>query len=338
MQVLKVNILVSENALFSTVFGPFDMFIQAGVFWNKIHDLPLTPNFDVSITGLTDKEITGLSGAKIRPHKRISDDDDFDLVIVPSEGMNIQPHSQSFKRRVAYIKLMHERGAIVASICTGAFLLAATGLLNGKTATTHWALESPFRAAFPEVKLDTNLLIAEEGNVLTAGGVSADQDLCMRLIERCCDRDVALQTAKCTLVDFHNNKQSSFKSFVINKTHGDSAVLLCQKHIADNLHRTISISELAIFSNLTTKTLNRKFKKATNYAVNEYIQHLKVEEARRILEAETVSFEYVSQLLGYENVSFFRRLFKRLVGVSPKEYRRLFNGVESNSLPLAQKN
>lgn len=321
----SVNILVSENALFSTVFGPYDMFIQAGIFWNLIHDQPITPHFNVCITAVSDKEVCGLYGAKIRPHRKISKSDSFDLLIVPSEGMDIQPETESFKRRVAYIKTMHEKGTIVASICTGAFLLAATGLLNGKKATTHWALEQKFRQSFPEVDLDTNLLIAEEQNLLTAGGVTADQDLCMRLIEKCCSKEVALQTAKCTLVDLQNKTQSRFKSFVVSKTHGDTDILKCQQYIEENLHRNFGSEVLAKRANLTTRTLNRRFRKATNYSINNYVQSLKVEKAKQMLETQTTSFDHVANVLGYENVSFFRRLFKKQVGSTPKEYRHLFS-------------
>lgn len=331
MKVKSVNILVSENALLSTVFGPFDMFIQAGVFWNIIHNQPITPHFEVCITGVSDKEISGINGSKIRPHRKISETDDFDIVIIPSEGMNIQLDSPSFQRRINYIKAMHEKGAIIASICTGAFLLAATGLLNGKIATTHWALEQQFRQFFPKVELDTNLLIAEQENLLTAGGVSADQDLCMRLIEKCFNKEVAMQTAKCTLVDMQNKKQSSFKSFVVNKTHGDKNILQCQDIIAKNIQRSIGSIELAEQVNLTTRTLNRRFKKATNYSVNNYIQALKVEKARQILETESTTFDQIAHYIGYENVSFFRRLFQKQVGISPKEYRALFGGIVLNA-------
>jgi len=321
---VKVNILVSENALFSTVFVPFDMLIQAGVFWNAIFSQQATPYFDVSISSVDGKEITGLSGARIKPHHTITNDDQYDLVIVPSEGMNINSNSRSFQQRVDYLKRMHDKGAVVASVCTGAFLVAATGLLHNKIATTHWAMAQEFTSLFPEVKLNTDLLIADNNEIVTAAGVSADQDLSMHIITRFCGQEVALQTARCTLVDLSIRDQTQFKTFVVEKNHSDQEILKCQMYIEDHLDKEISVALLSEKFAMGPRTLNRRFKQATSHSVISYVQQLKVEKAKYILERESISFDEVAHSLGYENVSFFRRLFKKNVGLSPKEYRRAF--------------
>jgi len=320
----KVSILASENALFSTVFGPFDMLIQAGVFWNMILGKEATPYFDVCISSVDGKEITGLRGAKIRPHCKIHSDDQYDLVIIPSEGMNINPHSQSFQKRVDYLKTMHDKGTVVASVCTGAFLVAATGLLNNKVATTHWAAAQEFMQLFPEVKLNTDLLVVDNHEIITAGGVSADQDLCMRLIARFCGHDVAIQTARCTLVDLSTREQAQFKTFVVEKNHGDQGILKCQLYIEKNIGKEISVAKLSEKFTISLRTLNRRFKQATRHSVISYIQQLRVEKAKYILERKNISFDEIAHDLGYENVSFFRKLFKQHVGLTPKDYRRGF--------------
>jgi len=320
----KVTILANENALFSTVFGPFDMLIQAGVFWNMILGKEATPYFDVYISSVDGKEITGLSGAKIRPHCKIQSDDQYDLVIVPSEGMNINPQSQSFQSRVDYLKKMHDNGTVIASVCTGAFLVAATGLLDNKVATTHWAAAREFKRLFPKVKLNTDLLVADNHEIITAGGVSADQDLCMQLISRFCGHDVAIQTARCTLVDLSAREQTQFKTFVVEKNHDDQEILKCQTYIENNLGENISISKLSEKFSISQRTLNRRFKQATSHSVISYVQQLRVEKAKFILERENISFDQLAHDLGYENASFFRKLFKQHVGLSPKDYRRGF--------------
>jgi transcriptional regulator GlxA family with amidase domain len=324
VNVYRVNIIANENALFSTIFGPFDILLQAGVFWNAIMGKPADPYFELSISSIDGLEIKGMAGVRIQPHCAFKDDDEYDLVIVPSEGMNISPQSDSFNKRVAYIKRMHNKGAVIASVCTGAFLVAATGLLDNKTATTHWALAKQFRQYFPLVELNTDLMIVEDANLITAGGVSADQDLSLHLITRFCGQEVALQSARCTLVDMSARQQAPFKSFVLEKKHGDPKVLVCQQYIENNLHKNLSIDLLAEHINMGKRTLNRRFKIATGESVIHYIQQLKVEKAKFILERNSSSFDDIANTLGYENVSFFRRLFKQWVGVTPKEYRRLF--------------
>lgn len=321
---IKTNILTSEETLLSTVFGPYDMLIQAGMFWNTLVGEPLTPKFEVSITNLSGQEICGLAGARIQPHRAIEANDDFDLIIIPSEGVNIQPDSDSFRQRAAYVKAMHEKGAVVASVCTGAFLLAATGLLDGKEATTHWALASQFNALYPNIKLNTDLLIADSGSVVTAGGISADQDLSMHLISRFCGQETALQTARCTLVNPNQRSQSPFKTFIVNTQHGDETILKCQQLIEEQLGSEITVSSLSDLLAMGTRTLNRRFKQATGHSVIHYIQMSRVERAKHILEREVRSFDSIANELGYDNVSFFRRLFKKQVGLSPKEYRRIF--------------
>lgn len=320
----RVNILASENTLFSTVFSSYDMLMQAGVFWNLLFNQKLTPYFKVMISSVDGKDVRNFSGASIRPHCKINNSDQYDIVIVPSEGMNIDPLNPHFRKRVEYLKRMHDKGALIASICTGAFVVASTGLLDDKIATTHWALEQKFNKLFPRVNLDTNLLIAENPKIITAGGVSADLDLSMKLITKFCGEEVALQTSRCTLVNHTNRNQAQFKMFVVEKKHGDETILKCQQFIEKNLTQKLSIAVLSEKFSMIERTLNRRFKKATGQSVNVYIQKLKIEKAKSILERSDTSFDEIAHELGYENVSFFRRKFKQQVGLTPKEYRKAF--------------
>jgi transcriptional regulator GlxA family with amidase domain len=320
----KVNILTSENALFSTVFGPYDMFLQAGVFWNAINEKALTPFFEVHISSIDGGDICGMAGAKITPHKKADKEDQYDIVLIPSEGMNVDPDSESFIKRVEYINLMHSKGAVIASICTGAFLIAATGLLNNKTATTHWAFEQLFKRYYPEIEIKTDLLIADNDQIITAGGVTADQDLSMHIISRFCGHEIALQTARCTLIDRTTREQKPYRTFAVEKNHGDDNILNCQNYIDKNLSGDISIQELSKILSMSERTLVRRFKAATGHSLVNYIQQLRIEKSKYILERNNISFDEIAHNVGYENVSFFRRLFKKNVGITPKEYKRMF--------------
>ncbi len=320
----KVNILAHENALFSTIFGPYDMLIQAGVFWNALNKLEPNPYFDVNVSSVDGDEICGMAGARIRPHKSIDEADQYDIIIIPSEGMNINPNCESFLKRSEYVNRMHAKGAVIASICTGAFLVASTGLLDSKTATTHWALAQDFKSHYPDVDLNTDLLIADNDQVITAGGVSADQDLCMHLITRFCGHEIAIQTARCTLVNRTTRQQTQYKSFAVEKNHGFEDILECQNFIEKNLNQDMSLASIASALSIGQRTLSRRFKQATGHSLVNYIQQLRVERAKYILERENTSFDDIAHGLGYENVSFFRRLFKQFVGITPKEYKRAF--------------
>ena len=258
------------------------------------------------------------------PQKRISNRDQFDIIIVPSEGMAIQLQSESFIKRVNYIKKMHKKGSLIASVCTGAFLLASAGLLDGKVATTHWAMEKLFKREFPKVKLDTNLILADAGKILTSGGVSADSDLAMELITKFCGNELAYQSSRCTLVSQKKRTQKQFKTYFFEKDHRDKEVLQCQRHIKENLSSNLSVELIAKKFSFSTRNLNRRFQAALGVSVLRYIQHTKVEEAKLMLVRENVSFDEITHRLGYENVSFFRKLFKNLVGLTPKEYEKNF--------------
>jgi len=317
----RVNILASENSVFSTVCGPMEIFLQAGVFWNHINAETYDQKFIVKLTTFDGKPITNMTGATLTPHLGIQASDKYDLLLIPSEGLQINNDAEQYQIRIEYIKEMFEKGTLIASACTGAFLLGEAGILNGKTATTHWAMAKQFKSDFPDVNLNTDLLIADSGNVITSGGVTADLDLSMYIIKKLCGPEIALQTTRCTLVSFSHKEQKEFKTFIAEKQHGDETILKCQNYIEKKLSIDLTISELAKKFGLSTRTFNRRFKSATDETAVQYIQKLKLEKAKWFLEQENSSFESIAIRLGYENISYFRRMFKKYTGLSPKEYR-----------------
>lgn len=320
----KVVILVSDHCLFSGVAGPMDMFLQTGVIWNSILAQKPTPYFDVKIATLDGKPVNAYNDMPVVPHCSIEAVEEADLIIVPSQGFHFE-QDEDFHKRVKYLKLWYERGADLASICTGAFTLAATGLLDGKTATTHWGAAQAFRMIYPAVDLQISKMVTDEGRLFCGGGITADLNLSLYLISKYCGREVALQCSRCTLVDLDRITQLPFAVFLSDKNHQDPEILNAQEWIESNYQQNISVDSLAETSGMSKRNFNRRFKSATGESVVSYIQLIRVEAAKKLLEQGSSSFDDVSVDVGYENVSFFRRVFKRTTGLSPTAYRKKFN-------------
>jgi transcriptional regulator GlxA family with amidase domain len=321
---IKVVILVSDHCLLSGVAGPMDMFLQAGVVWNSILAQRPTPYFDVRIATLDGNPVSAYNEMPVVPHCSIEAVEEVDLIVVPSQGFHFE-QDEAFHQRVKYLIHWYERGADLASICTGAFTLAATGLLDGKTATTHWGAAQAFRKIYPAVDLQINKMVTDEGRLFCGGGITADLNLSLYLISKYCGREVALQCSRCTLVDLDRITQLPFAVFLSDKNHQDSEILDAQEWIENNYPQNISVDSLAETGSMSKRNFNRRFKSATGESVVTYIQQIRVEAAKKLLEKGPSSFEDISVNIGYENVSFFRRVFKRTTGLSPTAYRKKFN-------------
>jgi transcriptional regulator GlxA family with amidase domain len=320
----KVIILASEDCLFSSVGGPMDIFLQAGMLWNGILGIKPSPYFEVKIATLDGLPVMATNQVSITPHCSVDEVGPVDLVLIPSQGFKFEVQDQRFFKRVEWLKKCYLEGADLASVCTGAFTLAATGLLDGKTATTHWGVAKAFKAAFPKVKLRTDLMVVDEGRLFCGGGMTADLNLSLYLINKYCGREVALQCSRCTLVDLGNLSQLAFSVYVPEKNHKDATILKIQEWIEINFSHNVSIEILAKKAEMSPRNFNRRFKAATGVTVVKYLQQVKIEAAKKELEDGKRSFEEISVHVGYDNVSFFRRLFKQGTGLSPAAYREKF--------------
>jgi len=319
----QVVILASEVCLFSGIASPMDMFLQAGIIWNSILGKEPSPYFNVKVVILDGKSVTAYNDMPIVPHCSIYDIEFADVIIIPSQGFHFE-RDQAFFKRVDWLKEMYDKGADLASICTGAFTLAATGLLNGKTATTHWGAAQAFIKAFPAVNLKVDLMVTDEGRLFCGGGVTADLNLSLYLINKYCGREIALQCSRCTLVDLDRISQLPFSIFMPEKNHDDFEILKIQEWIENNYQHNMSIESLADKLVMSTRNFNRRFKTATGETAVTYIQLTRVEVAKKKLENIKLSFDEISNRVGYENVSFFRKIFKRFTGLSPTAYRKKF--------------
>ena len=225
---------------------------------------------------------------------------------------------------LSWLRRQHEGGAVVCSICAGAFLLAEAGLLEGRSATTHWALRERFAARFPTVRLETDKLIIEDGDIITAGGVMAWVDLGLRLVDRFVGPSVMLEVARFFLVDPSGREQRFYSRFAPRLTHGDEAVLKVQHWLQAHCERPASISAMASVAGLSERTFLRRFHKATGMNPTPYLQTLRVGKARELLEFSSMPFSLVAWKVGYEDPGAFRKVFHRIMGLSPGDYRRRF--------------
>ncbi|MFT5259644.1 MAG: transcriptional regulator GlxA family with amidase domain [Saprospiraceae bacterium] len=325
-KVKKVIILASENCLFSSVGGPMDIFMQAGMLWNGILGIKPSPYFEVKIATLDGQPVMATNQVSVTPHCSIDEVDHADLVLIPSQGFQFGIQDQKFFKRVEWLKKCYKNGADLASVCTGAFTLAATGLLDGKTATTHWGVAQAFKSAFPKIDLRTDLMVTDEGRLFCGGGMTADLNLSIYLINKYCGREVALQCSRCTLVNLDRLSQLPFSIFLPEKNHQDSEILKIQQWIESNFSHRFSIQTLANKADMSPRNFNRRFKVATGETAVKYLQLVRIEAAKKELENSRRSFDEISFNVGYENVSFFRRIFKQGTGLTPAAYQeRFFN-------------
>ncbi|MFK4874512.1 GlxA family transcriptional regulator [Novosphingobium sp. ZW T3_23] len=223
----------------------------------------------------------------------------------------------------------HGHGVTLASTCGGTFMLAATGLLAGRPATTHWLFAERFRARFPDVRLEPDKMVIEDGDIITAGGLMAWTDLGMRIVDRLLGPSVMIETGKFLLVDPAGREQRHYSSFAPRLTHGDEAILKVQHWLQGRAERALAVSDMAARAGLEERTFLRRFKAATGTKPVEYVQNLRVGKARELLEFTRRPVDQIAWAVGYEDATAFRRVFNRIMGLSPGEYRNRFSsGVE----------
>ena len=317
----NITIFLPDNVMLSSLAIPLDTFKAAGVFWNMLYESTPTPFFDVKTATVDGKPIKTYFGHEIKPDVSIQNAGDSETIIIPPSDADetLAPDA------VSWLMESHERGAHIASVCLGAFLLAQTGLLDNKNATTHWGYVNRFRKQYPMVKVKPEKLITDEGDLFTAGGANAGGDLALYLIAKYAGKEAAFQTARIMVMDMDRNSQSPYLMFRIEKIHGDKDVLNIQKWIEKNFNDEISVGQLADKSGMTRRTFERRFKNATGDSPLRYLQRVRIENAKQLLEKGGTTFDEITYLVGYEDSSTFSRIFKKTTGLSPNLYKKKYN-------------
>lgn len=246
------------------------------------------------------------------------------VVIVPGRltGPASREEAMPFAR---WLHGKHMRGTTLASNCGGAFILAETGLLDGRPATTHWQFARQFQERFPQVLVDPDRIVIDDGDLITAGGLMAWTDLGLRLVDRLLGATVTIETAKFLLIDPAGREQRHYSSFAPRLTHGDESILKLQHWLHTQAGRPTTIAEMAGTAGLEERTLQRRFKAATGMKPTEYVQHVRVSKARELLEFTRRPVDQVAWSVGYEDPTSFRRTFHRILGLTPGDYRARFH-------------
>lgn len=229
-------------------------------------------------------------------------------------------------RLINWLLHQHAAGAIICSVCAGAFLLAATGLLRNRPATTHWGLTSEFSQRYPETRLDTDQILINDGDLITAGGIMAWIDLGLELVSQFVGSKIMRQLAKQMVIDSGLREQRYYHCFTPKLNHHDKAILRAQHHINSHYNKSISVSTLAELSCLSERMFLRRFVKATDLKPTEYLQNFRIQKACELIETTETTFENIGHKVGYKDISAFRKIFQRINGLTPGEFRKRFMG------------
>jgi len=321
---MNCTLLALNGCPLSSISGPMEILFLA----NSL--APKDKRLRISLVNESASQVDCLGGVQLTPHCSMADVAQTDILIIGAIG-NPSQHSNLFApETLNWIKRQYTNGTQVVSICSGAFLLAATGLLDGKKATTHWSLEGLFRKRFPKVKLQSEHLITQDGNLYCSGGASAYQDMSIHLIRQHFGNAVALQCAKALLIEPNRHSQQQFASFNPRRQHQDNLIHTIQDWLQTHATDVFSMELLADKVSLSERQFKRRFKKATYETPLAYVQALRIETAKLTLETTNTQIEQISRLAGYEDVRFFRELFKRYTNLSPSEYRNKFSISRTN--------
>jgi len=308
------------EANLSSISGSFEILNRANTYWKRKGN---RPRMDICIAGFADE--IRLDGGVFSVHPAdIAAIEKADLIIIPS--INYDEHLiKDNAALIQWIRDQYKKGAEIATMCSGAFLLAATGLLDGKNCSTHWNVAEKFRRIFPNINLQEDKLIIADKGIYTNGGAYSFLHLMLFLVEKYFDRDTAIYCSKIFQIDMDRTSQSPFFIFETQKNHGDELISHAQTYIEENLREKISFEELALKLATSRRNFDRRFIKATGNTPVEYLQRVKVEVAKSNLEKGRKSIFEVMEEVGYADEKAFREVFRKIAGMSPLEYRERFN-------------
>jgi transcriptional regulator GlxA family with amidase domain len=313
----------------SALYGMVDVLSSTGTLWRQlVGEDPGGGMIRPKIVGLSREPFRCGNGIPVSPDLGVDDDPKGDIVILPELWLAPDDAMQGrYPELLDWVRRRYRAGSTIYSACSGAVLLAATGLLNGRQATSHWGYEDLFRRRFPDVEFrpEPNLVFADAtGRIVTAGGTTSWHDLAIHIISRHCSPGEALRIAKVYLLKWHGEGQLPYACLVRRQPHADSVVRHAEDWLSKNFRQPHGVAAAVRASGIPERSLKRRFKMATGSTLIGYVQNLRIEEAKRILETETTPLEEIAAEVGYENPAFFRRLFRRCTGLTPGQYRRMF--------------
>jgi transcriptional regulator GlxA family with amidase domain len=321
---IEVTVLFLDQTFSSTAVGPMEVFRHAGMLWNVLTGSPQHPRFHVTTASVNGRAVQCDGGISIRPDCAMDRIHKTDLIFIPTTGISQDDAIERNAAALPWLRQWHRRGAAIASVCSGVGLVAATGMLDGKRATTHWALAERFRLEYPGVKWMPELMVTEDHGFYCGGGVHAALDLSLYLVEKFCGHELAVQTAKALLIETPRAWQAGFAIVPLKTEHSDGNISSAQEWLHENFHKSFPLETPARRAGMSLRNFVRRFKQATGDSPLTYLQKLRIAAAKRMLEGDHRTMQEISDAVGYQDVAFFRSLFQRHTGVSPSEYREKF--------------
>jgi transcriptional regulator GlxA family with amidase domain len=322
--VLRVTVLLLDGGHASTAIAPLEVFRSAGVLWPLLRGEAAQPRFQVESASLDGRPVRCDGALGIAADRKLRDVRRSDLIVVPSVGLDYEQALRRFARVVPWLRRRYAGGAELAAICSGVALLAETGLLDGRPATTHWALASRYRERWPAVDWQTDRFVTGSGRLYCAGGVYAALDLSLHLVERFAGYEVAMQTARALLVETRRTAQAGFAVPAQRQDHGDAEIAAAQDWMRQHLKEALRVPALARRFGMSPRSFARRFQQAVGEPPLAHLHGLRIEAAKHLLESPTRPLSEVAAAVGYEDAAFFRELFKRRTGAPPAAWRRRF--------------
>jgi transcriptional regulator GlxA family with amidase domain len=325
----RIALLAAPETSASVLYGLYDVLLSVGPMWPDMTAAkPGDALLEVPIVAATREPFRCFGNILVEPHAAVADVDEVDAVIVCDMYTPIDtPPRGRFAVETAWLRRMHEGGALLATVCTGSLLLAESGLLDGRSCAGHWAYRDLFLSAYPRIRFVPGAILdlsSEREGLITAGGVTSWQDLALHLIARFCGPEHAARTAKVYLLAGHEDGQLPFSAMTRRVRTGDAVIGDCQAWIADSYATRNPVTAMTERSGLTGRTFARRFQAATGHRPIDYVHALRIEGARLLLETGPGGVDDVGYSVGYEDPTFFRRLFKRTTGMTPAAYRRKY--------------
>lgn len=317
-----VSILVPESAVLAAIDDPRHIFSQVNNLAKSAGKLPV---FDIKFVGLSKEVKLHNRAFSVHTDLLLNQVNQTDLIFVPAFQGDANEFLETNKEFISWIPKQYEKGAEIVSLCVGAFMLAKTGLLDGKKCSTHWRAADEFREMFPAVDLQTDKIITEEDGIYTSGGATSYFNLLIYLVEKYTSRETAIKTAKIFAIDIKRENQSQFIMFKGQNNHTDEEIKKAQIFIENNFHERITTDELSDKFAISRRNFERRFKKATNNTVNEYVQRVKIEAAKKTFETTRKNITETMFDVGYSDTKSFRGIFKKITGMTPLDYRNKYN-------------
>jgi len=322
MPMKHITILVPNEAVPAAIVDPRYMFSAVNQF---LKDAGHEPAFNIELVGLA-KQVPLQNGAfTVNTDKLLSEVTSTDLVIIPAISADLKPALEANKDFLPWVVQQYRNGAEVASLCLGAFLLASTGLLDGKSCSTHWLFAEQFREMFPNVELADGTIVTETNGLYSSGGAASYWNLLLHIIEKYTGREMAIRASKFFAIEIDRKTQSPFIMFNGQKKHEDEPIKQAQEFIEKNLAEKLSVEDLASRFAIGRRHFERRFKKATNNTPSEYIQRVRIEAAKKHLENSRKNVNEVMYDVGYSDNKAFRTVFKKISGLSPIDYKQKYN-------------